>query len=220
VRQKGSQQNRLDPYSPSCLIDAETHQPVAAELWSPIMEKHLADWEAEWMPELFSHLRALNNAGIERQFWPQNRHWNWRDKITAIEKSLGNPSFAIVCSGLTQALMITDLRRRARVESQKGDHLVYVDYLETAPWNRPALSGSPPRFRGAGSLLIGTAIKWSVKEGFKGRIALHSLPQANEFYANTCGMTDLGPDPQYEHLRYFEMTPEQAETFMALGASS
>jgi len=206
------------PFSITCLIDAQTKQWVDAELWSPITEKHLADWEAEWMPVLFSHLKALNSAGIERHHWPQNRHWNWRDKITSIEKSLGNPSFAIVCHGVTQAMMITDLRRRGRIESQKGDHLVYVDYLEAAPWNRPGLSESPPRYKGAGSLMIGLAIKLSIEEGFKGRIALHSLPQANDFYANKCGMTDLGPDQHYENLRYFEMTTEQAETYIALGA--
>lgn len=44
---------------------------------------------------------------------------------------------------------------------------------------------------------------------------LHSLPQANGFYANTCGMTDLGPG--YDNLRYFEMTPEQAQVFIAKG---
>ena len=52
---------------------------------------------------------------------------------------------------------------------------------------------------------------------FSGRIGLHSLPQANSFYANTCGMTDLGADPAYEGLCYFEMTSEQAHAFTAKG---
>ena len=53
---------------------------------------------------------------------------------------------------------------------------------------------------------------------FHGRIGLHSLPQANDFYANTCGMTDLGADRDYNGgLRYFEMTPEQAQAFIAKG---
>jgi hypothetical protein len=55
---------------------------------------------------------------------------------------------------------------------------------------------------------------------FKGRIGLHSLPQANAFYANTCGMTDLGFDQDYEGLRYFEMTPGQAEAFIAKGGTT
>ena len=51
------------------------------------------------------------------------------------------------------------------------------------------------------------------------RIGLHSLPQANGFYANTCGMTDLGADLDHRGLRYFEMTPEQAQAFIAKGRS-
>ena len=30
-------------------------------------------------------------------------------------------------------------------------------------------------------------------------------------------MTDLGADPNYQGLRYFEMTPEQARAFVAKG---
>ena len=52
---------------------------------------------------------------------------------------------------------------------------------------------------------------------FQGRIGLHSLPQANGFYANACGMTDLGADADHQGLRYFEMTPEQARAFVAEG---
>ncbi|UNK80964.1 hypothetical protein MNQ96_07835 [Sphingopyxis granuli] len=40
---------------------------------------------------------------------------------------------------------------------------------------------------------------------------------ADSFYANTCGMSDLGMDPDHQDLRYFEMTPEQAEAFIAKG---
>ena len=54
-------------------------------------------------------------------------------------------------------------------------------------------------------------------EGFKGRIGLHSLPQSNNFYANKVGMTDMGQDEEYQNLRYFEMTPEQAEAFIEKG---
>ena len=62
--------------------------------------------------------------------------------------------------------------------------------------------------------LIIAAIAFSRSNEFKGRIGLHSLPQANQFYTVTCGMTDLGPDPKYHNLRYFEMTPDQATTFV------
>lgn len=56
------------------------------------------------------------------------------------------------------------------------------------------------------------AIAVSEDEGFKGRLGLHSLPQADDFYRKI-GMTDLGQDAAYQNLRYFEMTSEQARAF-------
>ena len=79
------------------------------------------------------------------------------------------------------------------------------------------ISEDPPIYRGVGSLLIAAAIQLSLDEGFKGRIGLHSLPQADAFYANTCGMSNLGPDPSYQNLSYFEMTAEQAQAFIERG---
>ena len=63
-------------------------------------------------------------------------------------------------------------------------------------------------------VLIATAVQLSLEEGFRGRIGLHSLPQAETFYATNCGMTDLGKDTKKEGLRYFEMTPAQAAAFL------
>lgn len=56
----------------------------------------------------------------------------------------------------------------------------------------------------------------SVDEGNRGRIGLHLLPQADIFYREKCGMTDLGPDTSYRPrpLRYFDMTEAQAAAFM------
>ena len=93
---------------------------------------------------------------------------------------------------------------------------MYVEFVENAPWNRAELF-DPPRYRGVGSILIRAAVALSEELEFHGRIGLHSLPQANGFYANTCGMTDLGADPEHDGLRYFEITPEQARAFIAKG---
>lgn len=199
------------------LLNTTTQKVVNAELWDTITEKNLADWEAEWTPELFKLLKALNKKDIDRKLWPQSRHWNWQEKMRAIEGLLSNRSFAIICNGMTQALMITDLTKRAQIESQKNNHIVYIDFLEVAPWNRKALIEQQPHYAGAGSILILAAIEMSKEEGFKGRIGLHSLPQSNDFYANKVGMTDHGQDAAYQNLRYYEMTPEQAEAFIEKG---
>lgn len=199
------------------LFDVALGQPVPAQLMDSITERQLADWEGEWMPELFKAMQRLSRAGVERRHWPQSRHWDWRRKVEALQEMLAYPGFSIVCDGLTQGMMIVDTTtKRCRIDSQKGQHLVYVNFVENAPWNRAELF-DPPRYRGVGSILIRAAVTLSDEWEFHGRIGLHSLPQANGFYANSCGMTDLGTDSDYEGLRYFEMTPEQARAFIAKG---
>jgi hypothetical protein len=64
-----------------------------------------------------------------------------------------------------------------------------------------------------GTNFISVAIEVSKDKECEDRIALHSLPQSDKFYVK-CGMIDLGPDPSKDNLRYFEMTKEQAESFI------
>lgn len=203
------------------LFNPQSGQPESAELWDAITEKQLADWEGEWVPELLKALQRLRRAGVERRHWPQSRHWDWRRKTEALQGMLSNPGFSIVCADLTQGMMFVDTTtKRCRLDSQKGKDLVYVSFVENAPWNRKELLFDPPRYRGVGTILIRAAIELSKQEEFKGRIGLHSLPQSNGFYANSCGMTDLGADQEYQGLRYFEMTPDQAEAFIVKGGKT
>jgi hypothetical protein len=155
----------------------------------------------------------MDRRGIPRSQWPQSWHWNWEAKSAQIQGLLAFRGFSVVCAGLTQGLMRVDLTKSAREPSQAGKPLVYVDYLEVAPWNRPEL-GQMPRYKGVGTALIAAAVSLSEEESFKGRIGLHSLPQADAFYGKRCGMSDLGPDAKYQNLRYFEMTIDQARAFL------
>ena len=199
------------------LFNVARGEPETAALWHAITEQQLADWEGEWVPELFKAIQRLRRGGIERRHWPQSRHWDWRRKATVLQGMLANPGFGIVCDGLTQGMMIVDIvKHRGRLDDQRGQHLVYVEFVENAPWNRAELF-NPPRYRGVGSILIRAAVALSEELEFHGRIGLHSLPQANGFYANTCGMTNLGADRDHEGLRYFEMTTDQARAFIAKG---
>ena len=86
-------------------------------------------------------------------------------------------------------------------------------FMVAAPWNCSSIVADP-QFSLVGSVLIAAAIHLSLAEEFSGRIGLHSLPKANPWYARECGMTDLGPDPTLQNLRYFEMTAEQAAEFL------
>jgi hypothetical protein len=134
---------------------------------------------------------------------------------------------------------IVDIGNRFRLSDADGINPVVVhqrppavaaEWLRNGDWRvlgkigmramPPKGSSKPLRYKGVGSILIRAAIETSLSEGFKGRLGLHSLPQSNDFYANTCRMTDMGSDARYQDMHYFEMTSEQSEEFIARGARS
>ena len=115
-----------------------------------------------------------------------------------------------------QGLMLVSTEdETCRLPEQAGEPLAYVHYLATAPWNAPDFTDAP-RFGAVGSILIAAALQVSIENGIQGRLGLHALPQAETFYRNHVGMTDLGPDADTENLRYFEMTSEQASNYLHL----
>jgi hypothetical protein len=193
------------------LLDVATGGSVEAELRDAIEQAQLDDWQTKWQPALLAVLQELASKGVPMSQWPQSWHWDWTKKTARVQGLLAFRGFSVVAVGETQGLAQVDLTRGCRESSQSGKPLVYLDYLEVAPWNRPEF-GAAPRFRGVGTALIIAAIALSEDEGFKGRLGLHSLPQADDFYRKI-GMTDLGQDTAYQNLRYFEMTSEQARAF-------
>jgi hypothetical protein len=196
------------------LIDGTSGAPVEGELRDAIEKDQLADWDTHWQPALSDVLIELAKRGVHPAKWPQSWHWDWPTKMAQVKGLLAFPGFSVVAQGMTQGLMRLDLNQSARATVHARKPLVYVDYLEVAPWNRPDL-GQTPRLRGVGTALLTGAIALSEQEGFAGRVGLHSLPQADSFYRDRCAMTDLGPDLSYtNHLRYFEMTAEQAQAFL------
>jgi hypothetical protein len=195
---------------PILLLDKRTGKFVPAKLVETINESHLASVEKEWTPILLRRLRELVD---QRQPLPENWHWVWRDKVARIRGLLAYRTFAIVCEGQTQGLVQINTAGTCRLPGQVSKPLAYVDYLETAPWNRASMV-QQPYFGLVGTVLIRAAIEVSLEEGFRGRIGLHSLPQSEAFYAKACEMTELGIDGTYENLKYFEMTPEQAASFL------
>ena len=196
---------------PVFLKDRRTGDVVDAKLVETIDETHLRAVETEWMPILLRRLVDLVDQNRPRADWPQSSHWNWRAKIDRIKSLLAFRTFALMCDGQLQGLMQINTAHVCRLPEQAGKHLAYVDYVESAPWNRVEVVADP-RFSGVGTVMIRAAIEVSREEGFQGRIGLHSLPRSEPFYAR-CGMSDLGIDGNYENLKYFEMTPTQATAF-------
>ncbi len=190
-----------------------TREAVEAELWDDITDFHLELWRTTWTPMIESTISRLQKAGIPRDKWPQDLHWDWDKKADWSRRFLSLQRFAITCGGALQGLMLVNLTKlSARIASQWGKDLAYIDYLSTAPWNRPEIAGVQ-QFHGVGKIMVRAAIQVSIDEGFRGRLGLHALGQAASFYRNVCGMSDLGTDNDYYNLTYFEMTESQAKAF-------
>jgi len=187
---------------------------VDAEILDGLALQDLMLIEKQWRPERSRIHQELKRRTIDRSIWPQSLHWSWETKaarLTLLETSV----FCVVCESLYQGAMLTKAASySARLPREKSMPLLYVDYLEVAPWNWsiPEI-GRSGRFRMIGSLLIWKAITHSSSEGFGGRIGLHSLPQAENFYEKL-GMTPLGPDPNKQGLVYFELSSPAAQVIL------
>jgi hypothetical protein len=94
----------------------------------------------------------------------------------------------------------------SRMPGQTNRLLIYLAYIESAPWNLEVYSKNP-RYTGVGKELYKVAVRISDQFGFEGLVGLHSLPGVENFYKSSCRMTPLGCDPNYGNLMYFESQP-------------
>lgn len=192
------------------IIEVATGNPVTATLYKELDELELIDVETVWSPERLRALRDLRQRGVAANSLPQHVHWNWAIKAVQTSGVLAYRSFGIEAAGKMQGLMIVCLTgKNARLDPDKGKPLVYVDFIETAPWNSKEFT-STPTHKGIGFRLMQAAARLSIDESFAGRVGLHSLAQSKPFYTNACEMTALGPDAGYSNLEYFELTAAKA----------
>jgi hypothetical protein len=131
---------------------------IRASVYRDYYARELEEIEASWAEareEAAGRGQAAGLAPLE------HTHWDWRNKADSVEAG-HHMLVAVECEAAIQGLMaVLRLPRRARL----GDgNVVYVDYLETAPWN---LKGSvdPPRFLGVGTVLMAEAVRISAEGG-------------------------------------------------------
>jgi hypothetical protein len=207
---------------PVQIIDCTTREAVEAELFDEVTIEHFLETQKEWRPFVVAATKLLVQSGASAEIVPSHFHWDWSRKEADL-RVLAFSFFGIARKEKLQGLMkLQTVGRAGRLATQKGKPLVYVDYLETAPWNiKPLMQalGKRPQFAAVGTRLIEAAVRKSLEEGFKGRLALHSLPGSERFYLEVCGMTALVPDPAKQNLLWCEFTPAQAEKFLTGGAA-
>jgi hypothetical protein len=193
------------------LVDCHAGATVDATLFPRINATYAERAEVTWAQFLDeARAEALRSGEVVEA--PSHAHWQWHKKVKETERLLSFPTMAVECGGTPQGLMLirTD-GQFCRLGNNSSRPLVYINLLATAPWNLPKVV-SAPRFRGVGTILVRAAVETSIDLGFEGRIGLHSLPDAENFYERH-RLTCLGPDPEHENLKYFELTAAAAVAF-------
>jgi hypothetical protein len=200
------------------LLNRHTGLFETAEIVSPIVQQDVDCYVNDWRPPIDAKIEELKQAGLYTlqgvgDHNLEDHHWLWPQKVQDRASQLQWNSYALRCGGRSQGLMFVNVLRRCRVPSQLNEHLVYIDLVSTAPWNRNRLVPRP-LYGGVGLGLVVEAILLSHAEGFGGRIGLHALPGAVDFYSTQWPMEAFGPDPSYHSLHYFEMTSARAAEFL------
>lgn len=187
---------------------------VDAELVDGIKPEDLIEIESEWALPRKAIRQQLLDAGIRKNDpnWPGSLHWDWSSQVKAGKlQYAGIDGWAIRCEGRWQgAMLYDDATKFARVEADLGKPLVYIDYIESAPWNWEVKAiGQRGEFESVGARLFAAAVRHSYEQEYHGRVGLHSLRQAEEIYQGW-GLDPFGADPSYGYLVYFELTRQSA----------
>lgn len=170
------------------LIRGQDNSIVEADLVE-LTQKHVNDHANKWKEQLKLHGQS-------------DKFWDWEFKLEfVINRQVNREGYAIEYEDETQGLLLIETQMHgSRLE--EGKRLVYVDGIATAPWNRAYIQ-RPPKLKGVGTAFLAFARTRSLELGYEGRVGLHSLPGAEEFYDNQ-GMIDVGEDEDYDDLIYFE----------------
>lgn len=169
-----------------------TGEVVVAQLVT-LNPRHVDEFDSLWRPLLI-------------EFEEFDAQLSWRFKQELAGRQANYEGYALECEGLTQGLLLLETQSRWS-EFDRGQRLVYVDIVMTAPWNRLTIQ-RPPEWRRVGKSLMAFARQRSIELGYQGRVGLQSIPSAVWFYDHL-GMTRLELEPQDiidpdEKLPYFE----------------
>lgn len=184
---------------------------VEAVLHTELAASALIEAEKQWGAIRRKTARKLKRAGKVGEI-PEHCHWDWGRKSLNLEY-LTYRCCGIEYDGKYQGLLMLGLGNKfARLPPEIGRPLVYIDYIESAPWNYAKMVETP-LYGGIGAVLIRAAVGVSYEEEYQGRIGLHALSQSEKFYRDDCQMVCCGPDLSYYNLPYYEMTREIATRF-------
>lgn len=196
------------------IIDAADGTDVEVDVEDDLSVDTLLDVEDQWAPARTEMRNKLRLANIPRPDWPQSLHWDWGRKslqLTLHRGSAESRIMAIRRQAAWEAAMVTLCgAHSALLPPHSGQPLVYVDYLEVAPWNWTVDTiGQIRKYKAVGPILVLLAKEQSYAKGWDGKVGLHALPQATDFYQSQ-GFVFVKNDPDKQNLPYFELSAAEA----------
>ena len=178
---------------PFIVAREDPDHPLEPDISYGISEQQFLDLDAKW-----TSFKESNCPDPP----PENHGWKWSHKSA----TTGPYQFVTVkYAGEIQGILMISLAPvPARNPEAANQEVLYVEYLETAPWNQRAYAGANIRYWNIGTCLISEAIGISQRHRCDGRLGLHSLTQSRGFYHDQ-GFENLGYDSEVE-LDYFELS--------------
>lgn len=193
---------------PTTIFDSFERKFVPAVLIIGIDAVRIGKTGSQWKSKRLQH--AIRGKDIEH--W----HWDWEQKASRFADLLAYEFFSLECYGEIQGLMLTEsVNHRTELVPDRGKPILYVEYIESAPHNVTLLSDIP-RYQGVGTRLMEMAARYSIKQGFDGRVGLLALPQAEQFYLKK-GLTRVRKEAEVG-LVYYEWTAEASGKFLGKGS--
>jgi hypothetical protein len=146
--------------------------------------------------------KQVNSSQLE------DMHWSWFNKHHHYYDNQYNWCFLLV-DGIPQGACLI---YHPKISIDNQSNIFYVEYVASAPWNRPNLI-APPRFRGIGTKLLKSISKYSLDnhkltQGF----SLLALPKAEGYYQKI-GMNHFNVRDEGS-MKYFEMFSNEHQVFM------
>lgn len=199
---------------PVTLSQGSPPRPAQALLQVDLNGKDFQHIESCWQADRDRIAQELEAQQIPPWEYPETLGWRWGNLALNL-RLLECEGYGIRAKDNWQGAMLLKTRSmHCKLVSQQGEELIYGAYLESAPWNWTVPQiGQIPEYKLIATQLIRAAITRSLGMGSKGRIGLHALPTAEGLYRRF-GFSELGEDPDYDDLVYFESTPAQAQSFL------
>lgn len=165
---------------------------------------------ADFVPMTEDLLRRANSSWItsfQQRYQAQEQDddawmWNGNQIVDLLTGRAELRLFGLVVNErIMGVLFLQNASQPARIDPSL--HLLYVQYIATAPWNRRE-KNQAGRLRGVGTSLMAWAKTLSQEAGCGGRLGLHSLRSSDSFY-HQMGLHSFGLDPAHRGMNYFEL---------------